>query len=420
MVKHTSISILKLLFMTSLLLCIAPSTEPCHPIDYKVLHEIQESMGSTPDLVSAFNLANDCCRGWAISCNENGRVIFFFASKGYTSTQIPSSISQLEFLQDFQFIYSPIYGSLPSTLTKLKYLTAIRVTGTNLNSTIPSFLGNMTNLLSIDLSSNSLHGPIPSSLGKIVGLTRLDLSNNHLSGQIPQSLGSCKALSFLDFSKNQLTGDVPKSLGQLNMEYVALGSNQLTGDASHLFQSKTGTLYLYSNRFAFNFSDVNVGSNLGYFDMSNNLVYGCFPPSIDNPVFYGFSVSTNRLCGPIPQSGTLQQFQADAFANNLCLCVIWVPLRRPAPAPSRSPFAKRDFLLTVQYISVRTVKNALSTFVVSKADVSMKNRLSLSANSLASSTGTARREAKSHLLPMSMITMFLSACPLNSSSHFAM
>ncbi|GAB2221559.1 hypothetical protein Droror1_Dr00012743 [Drosera rotundifolia] len=320
MVKHTSISILKLLFMSSLLLSIAPSTEPCHPIDYKVLHEIQESMGSTPDLVSAFNLANDCCRGGDITCNEYGRVTYFFASHGNTSARIPSSICLLEYLEGFQFIYAPIYGSLPSTLTKLKYLREIRVAGTNLNSTIPSFLGNITNLQLIDLSSNSLHGPIPSSLGKLVDLNWLDLSNNHLSGQIPQSLGSCKALSFLDFSKNQLTGDVPKSLGQLNMNYVSLFSNHLTGDASHLFQSETGTLYLYSNRFAFNFSNVNVGSNLDYFVMSDNLVYGGFPPSIVNPVFEYFSVSNNRLCGPIPPSGTLQQFEADAFANNLCLC----------------------------------------------------------------------------------------------------
>ncbi|KAL9248605.1 Polygalacturonase inhibitor-like protein [Drosera capensis] len=330
MVKHTSISILKLLFMSSLLLSIAPSTEPCNPIDYKVLHEIQEAMGSTPGMVSAFNLANDCCSGSAITCDSNGRVIFFLASKGNTSTQIPSSISRLAYLQAFQFIYSPIYGSLPSTLTMLKYLTAIRVAGTNLNFTIPSFLGNMTNLQSIDLSSNSLHGSIPSSLGKLVGFTRLILSNNHLSGQIPQSLGSCKALGYLDFSNNQLTGDVPKSLGQLNMDYVALGSNQLTGDASHLFQSNTGTLYLYGNRFAFNFSNVNVGRNLAYFDMSNNLVYGGFPPSIINTLFESFSVSNNRLCGPIPEGGSLQQFQADAFANNLCLC------GRPLPPCSGS------------------------------------------------------------------------------------
>ncbi|KAL9248598.1 Polygalacturonase inhibitor-like protein [Drosera capensis] len=330
MVKDISMSCLKFLCMSFFLLSSIPSTELCNPTDYKVLHEIQEAMGSTPDLVSSFNLANDYCHGQAISCDSNGRVTSFIASKGNTSTKIPSSVGQLEYLQSFQFSYSPIYGSLPSSLTNLKYLIAIRVTGTNLNSTIPSFLGKITGLQNIDLGSNSLHGPIPRSLGKLISLERLDLSHNHLSGQIPESLGFCKALQILDFSNNQLTGNVPRSLGHVNIPNVALGSNQLTGDASHLFQNNTSNLFLYSNRFEFNFSNVFVEDTLNYFDMSNNLVYGGLPPSIDNPVFENFNVSRNRLCGPIPQSGTLQQFQADAFANNLCLC------GRPLPPCSPS------------------------------------------------------------------------------------
>nr|GMD42960.1 hypothetical protein CR513_53787 [Ipomoea batatas] len=71
-------------------------------------------------------------------------------------------------------------------------------------------------------------------------------------------------------------------------------------------------------------------------------------------------------------------------------------------------------------ISVRMFMNAVSTLVASRADVSMKNRFSLSANSWASSTGTARRLPRSHLFPMSIMTMFLSAWLRSSSNHLAM
>ncbi|KAL8171478.1 hypothetical protein V2J09_023282 [Rumex salicifolius] len=66
-------------------------------------------------------------------------------------------------------------------------------------------------------------------------------------------------------------------------------------------------------------------------------------------------------------------------------------------------------LLRRSLISVNIVKKAVSTLIASSADVSIKKRFSLSANSLASSVGTALRELKSDLFPTSMITMFLSA-----------
>ncbi|CAA7407973.1 unnamed protein product [Spirodela intermedia] len=83
--------------------------------------------------------------------------------------------------------------------------------------------------------------------------------------------------------------------------------------------------------------------------------------------------------------------------------MIFVPLRKlEPPAGPESPLAMSAFLL------------------MTRAEVSMKKRLSLSANSLASSVGTARRVVRSDLLPTSMMTMFLSACPRSSSSHLAM
>lgn len=66
---------------------------------------------------------------------------------------------------------------------------------------------------------------------------------------------------------------------------------------------------------------------------------------------------------------------------------------------------------------VRIFWNAVSTFVESKAEVSMKDKPFFSAKALASSVGTARKCLKSDLLPTSMMTMFWSAWSLSSLSH---
>lgn len=63
--------------------------------------------------------------------------------------------------------------------------------------------------------------------------------------------------------------------------------------------------------------------------------------------------------------------------------------------------------------------NAVSTFVESSADVSMKLSPLRSANVLASSVGTARKCRKSLLLPTNIITMFWSAWSRNSRSHLS-
>ncbi|GER34463.1 DEGP protease 2, partial [Striga asiatica] len=90
-----------------------------------------------------------------------------------------------------------------------------------------------------------------------------------------------------------------------------------------------------------------------------------------------------------------------------------------SPFPRSSP-AARFFLFTMLKISVKTVKNASSTLVASRAEVSRKKSPSFWANSLASSVGTALWSSRSHLFPTRIITMFLSAWERNSSSQRGM
>ncbi|KAL9255763.1 Polygalacturonase inhibitor-like protein [Drosera capensis] len=315
------------LLLNSFLLNLYPSdAELCNRKDKKVLLEIQEAMGNPASLASSWNLATDCCTGWAITCDSNGRVTSFIAFKSDAYFKIPSSIGRLKYLQSFQFITSPnLHGPLPDTLTKLKLLRNLRVSSTNLNGSIPSFIGKITTLNSLDLSYNNLTGPIPSSLGNLHNLYDLDLSANRLTGSIPATFNSSNLPNpfGLHLALNKFSGPIPQSVGTVNLTFIEFTLNNFTGDATFLFgKEKTGLTYvsLSRNSFSFDFSKVVIPNNLVDLDISNNHIFGSLPPSIILPPFDEFNVSYNKLCGRIPTGGFLQEFDASAFMDNQCLC----------------------------------------------------------------------------------------------------
>ncbi|GAB4837201.1 hypothetical protein Ancab_039555 [Ancistrocladus abbreviatus] len=297
----------------------------CDPNDKEVLLQIQEAAGNPPDMVSAWNLANDCCSSWAINCNSDGRVTYIFAFRSNRDFELPPSIGNLEFLQDLTFVGIPgLTGTIPPNITRLKYLEYLRIYECNLNGTIPDFIGQMKSLTHIDLFSNQLSGSIPYSLGYLPNLTEIDLSSNMLTGHIPMSFGMLKNLQTLTLAFNQLSGSVPKSLGNMNFWTVNLEHNNFEGDVSFLFganKTALGYLYLGSNNFSFNFTNVVMPSGVSGFDISHNKIYGSLPPSITTPFYEDrFNVSYNLLCGPIPNGLQYLDDAASAFIGNKCLC----------------------------------------------------------------------------------------------------
>ena len=67
-----------------------------------------------------------------------------------------------------------------------------------------------------------------------------------------------------------------------------------------------------------------------------------------------------------------------------------------------------------------TISNAVSTLVLSRAEVSINANYSFSANSAAVSYLTALKCLKSLLFPTTMITIFSSALDFNSDNHLTM
>ncbi|KAK8592443.1 hypothetical protein V6N13_063021 [Hibiscus sabdariffa] len=107
--------------------------------------------------------------------------------------------------------------------------------GYNLPGILPPQLVKLPYLREIDFAYNYLEGTIPSEWASM-NLTFISLLVNRLSGEIPKYLGKFTTLTYLSLEANQFSGPVPPELGDLvNLKTLMLSSNQLTGNLPPTF-----------------------------------------------------------------------------------------------------------------------------------------------------------------------------------------
>ncbi|CAF1933500.1 hypothetical protein HID58_067920 [Brassica napus] len=152
-------------------------------------------------------------------------------------------------------------------------VTALRLPGVALSGQIPEgIFGNLTNLRTLSLRLNALTGTLPLDLGSCSDLRRLYLQGNRFSGEIPEVLFSLSNLVRLDLGDNGFSGE------------ISSGFKNLT---------RLKTLYLENNKLSGPLVDMGLG--LDQFNVSNNLLNGSIPKSLqrfDSDSFLGTS-----LCG---------------------------------------------------------------------------------------------------------------------------
>ncbi|KFK39109.1 hypothetical protein AALP_AA3G202300 [Arabis alpina] len=143
----------------------------------------------------------------------------------------------------------------------------------------------------------ALSGQIPEGIfGNLTQLRTLSLRLNALSGTLPLDLGSCSDLRRLYLQGNRFSGEIPEVLFSLsNLVRLNLGENGFTGEISSGFRNLTRlkTLYLENNKLSGSLLDMDLP--LDQFNVSNNLLNGSIPKSLqkfDSDSFVGTS-----LCG---------------------------------------------------------------------------------------------------------------------------
>lgn len=142
-----------------------------------------------------------------------------------------------------------ITGEFPSTIGNLQYLQDLQFGGCNLSGNLPDVFGNLSNLKSLDLSRNSFEGNLPQSICSLP-LTHLDLGDgNKFLGEFPSCYASMSNLNFFRISGN-VTGEVPQEFNSFpNLQYLYLGSTNITSipnfklhpNASNLLINIAGT-----------------------------------------------------------------------------------------------------------------------------------------------------------------------------------
>ncbi|KAJ0018227.1 hypothetical protein Pint_10314 [Pistacia integerrima] len=155
----------------------------------------------------------------------------------------------------------------------------------SLSGVLPPELNQLPNISKVDFSYNYLNGSIPVEWASMQ-LTFISLFGNRLSGNIPSQLGNIISLTYLDIEANQFSGTVPTQLGKLvNLGTLRLSSNRLTGNLPT------------------EFAELKI---LTDFRINDNNFNGSIPEFIQNwKQLYRLEIQGSGLKGPIPSSISL-------------------------------------------------------------------------------------------------------------------
>ncbi|KAK9223979.1 hypothetical protein WN944_012428 [Citrus x changshan-huyou] len=162
------------------------------------------------------------------------------------------------------------------------HITEIQFKRCNLSGTLPPELVQLPSIQKVDFAYNYLNGSIPVEWA-LLQLKFISVFGNRLSGNIPSHLTNITSLTYLDIEANQFSGTVPEEFRKLvNLGTLRLSSNQLSGSLP------TGLAEL---------------KNLTDFRISDNNFNGSIPEFIQNwKQLDRLEMQGSEFHGPIPSS----------------------------------------------------------------------------------------------------------------------
>ncbi|XP_021669949.2 probable LRR receptor-like serine/threonine-protein kinase RFK1 [Hevea brasiliensis] len=278
-----------------------------------------EEVGITPEPPENAQYSIDC------KCNNENNTdchVIRILLKGYNLPGVlPSQLVKLPYLQEIDFAYNLLNGSMPREWASLP-LTSISVLVNRLSGEIPKELGNITTLTYLCLEANQFSGAIPSELGKLINLQTLILSSNLLTGNLPMSFAGLINLSDVRINDNNFNGTIPNFL-QSWKRLIRLEMH-----ASGLEGPIPSNISLLNNLVELRISDIR-GPSQGFPNLSN--MTGIARLVLRNCNISGelhryiwrmaklemLDVSFNKLVGTIPDTITAERLRFVFLTSNL-------------------------------------------------------------------------------------------------------
>nr|XP_034887541.1 receptor-like protein 15 [Populus alba] len=128
--------------------------------------------------------------------------------------------------------------NLPTVDSSLWFL---KLSNNSFNGRLPPSVFNMTYLLYLLLDGNKFVGEVPGTFSLESSLFWLDISNNLLSGMLPRGIGNS---SKKHLSENNLSGSLPLGFNALDLCYVHLYGNRLSGPLPYDFYNLSSLVTL--------------------------------------------------------------------------------------------------------------------------------------------------------------------------------
>ncbi|KAF3450424.1 hypothetical protein FNV43_RR06505 [Rhamnella rubrinervis] len=292
-----------------------------------------EMVGLTPEPSKGANSSIDC------ECEVNNSSachVVKIVLKGHNLPgMLPPQLVKLPFLQEIDFSYNYLNGTIPGEWASLK-LTLISLVVNRLSGEIPEELGDITTLRYLMLSSNQLTGNLPVSLAGLSNLVEFRINDNNFNGSIPDFIQNWRKLNRLELHASGLEGPIPSNISLLS-NLVELRISDIYGPEQKfpMLESITTTILKLVLRNC-NISGkipsyIWMMKNLEVLDLSFNKLVGEIPATISLERVRFLFLTSNLLSGTVPDSilkdGTSVSFDMNRTSQPSIFCLVMLMMQ---------------------------------------------------------------------------------------------
>ncbi|CAH1452730.1 unnamed protein product [Lactuca virosa] len=228
--------------------------------------------------------------------------------------------------QDLSIRRSQFTGSLPDDIHNFSSLSYLDLADNQINGTISEKLWELPWLEKIDVSQNNFSGAISENIGKSKALyinlsknplqgvrstdhmskhsyvEHIDLSSCKLGPHFPKWIQKLERLTRLDISNTRISDTVPPEFWNMQLLFLNLSSNNISGEVPDLSESFFGTQMIDFSSNSFNGPIPHLPSSLTSLNLSRNKFSGgiSFLCKIVDGLLEFLDISHNSLTGQLP------------------------------------------------------------------------------------------------------------------------